>query len=171
MLYLKNTHTPVFLSEAFAALRNARDIVSNQTIVAGLNESLVMSGRGQVCISMEDKDILSTWSLPQETGGTFDCIVYLPNTDEQGCTGGGTITFKEDDDTEEWLDYQCALGTSKYRPPGEGQYRVHAPSPGDCGIEVKTAGVADSGVWAIIEADNQATVIYTNLEGESREQI
>ena len=54
-LYLCTTlKTPIqlcaktpFITVAFAALRNARDIVSNQTIVAGLNESLVMSGRGE----------------------------------------------------------------------------------------------------------------------------
>ena len=50
-------------------------------------------------------------------------------------------------------------------------YRFHAPSPGDCGIEVKTAVIADYGVWAILEADDQATLIKANVEGENIEQI
>ena len=63
------------------------------------------------------------------------------------------------------LKQKHGTGTSSDRPAGEWQYRFHAPSPGDCGIEVNAAVVADSGNWTLVMADDQITVHTVYLDG------
>ena len=57
---------------------------------------------------------------------------------------------------------------STNRPDVEWQYRFYAPSQGDCGIEVKSAFVADRGDWNIVMGANndQITLYSVNIDGK-----
>ena len=123
-------------------------------IDASLNQSFVLSG------------------VSDDVGGGYGCFIFAPNSAPPGGCTPGFMTFDESDaptnGNEEWMDLPCFSGISTNRPDGEWQYRFYAPSQGDCGIEVKSAFVADHGDWNIVMGANndQFTLYSVNIDGE-----
>ena len=60
----------------------------------------------------------------------------------------------------------AGTGPSSNRPPDDWQFRFVQNNPEDCGIQIKTAVVADSGNWTIQMAGEQITRWTVNLNSK-----
>ena len=127
----------------YARLGAARS-TNASTIYGNLNDSFLMSG------------------VSDDTGGSYQCIIFAPNTEGPGGCNA-FISHQEDDSTTDWHKFPCLTGTSTDRPEGTWRYRFHAPSLGDCGIEVEKAVVADNGDWTIVMAGEDSVTVQPVL--------